>query len=48
MNWIFNLLEPEGDRDGAKNKEAMVRLGEQVPEYVNLAGFAPAAARFVG
>jgi hypothetical protein len=34
MNWIFNLFEPEGDRDGAKNKEVMAKLGEQVREYV--------------
>ena len=34
MNWIFNLFEPEGDRDGAKNKQAMAKLGEQVREYV--------------
>ena len=30
MNWIFNLFEPEGDRDGARNKEVMAKLGEQV------------------
>jgi putative CocE/NonD family hydrolase len=34
MNWIFNLFEPEGDRDGARNKETMAKLGEQVREYV--------------
>ncbi|MBV9181777.1 MAG: CocE/NonD family hydrolase, partial [Acidobacteria bacterium] len=34
MNWIFNLYEPEGDRDGARNKEVMAKLGEQVREYV--------------
>ena len=34
MNWIFNLFEPEGDRDGARNKEVMAKLGEQVREYV--------------
>jgi putative CocE/NonD family hydrolase len=34
MNWIFNLFEPEGDPDGAKNTQAMAKLGEQVREYV--------------
>ena len=34
MNWIFNLFEPEGDRDGARNKEVIAKLGEQVREYV--------------
>jgi putative CocE/NonD family hydrolase len=34
LNWIFNLFEPEGDRDGAKNEQVMARLGEQVREYV--------------
>jgi putative CocE/NonD family hydrolase len=29
LNWIFNLFEPEGDRDGAKNKQAMAKLGER-------------------
>ena len=34
LNWIFNLFEPEGDRDGAKNEQVMAKLGEQVREYV--------------
>ena len=34
LKWIFNLFEPEGDRDGARNKEVMAKLGEQVREYV--------------
>ena len=41
MNWIFNLFEAEGDRDGAKNKQAVAKLGEQVREYVKGLAIAP-------
>lgn len=34
LNWIFNLFEPQGDPAGAKNPQAMAKLGEQVREYV--------------
>ena len=46
MNWIFNLFEPEGDRDGARNKEVMAKLGEQVREYVKGLPLRPGITHF--